>query len=268
MQMAALVAALVLGPSAASAADEVKLLRAVSYDHSTIGQEGNTWQDLYFDVKVKNLAFQKQVFVHIQDPCGGTSWVDVQGAFVQAAGPDGYELWRVTKGIGAFGGKGPFTFVVGYTVNGVTYWDNNNGNNFVVPVNQPLPSNVQGLVLGDPNVLVRAATVASGTFSGEIHLRNIAFSKAVTVVYTTDNWATQHNLSASYAAGPTGNGFEAWSFSTSVGSATSVQFAVSYTVNGQTYWDNNFNMNYTANASGANGAAAPTPTLTTRQQCS
>ena len=39
-------------------------------------------------------------------------------------------------------------------------------------------------------------------------------------------------------------GLEQWYFTLDLGSATTVEYAVSYTVAGVTYWDNNFTRNY------------------------
>ena len=45
---------------------------------------------------------------------------------------------------------------------------------------------------------------------------------------------------------PNAAGFEEWTFGLDVGSATSVEYAIAYTADGQTYWDNNFGDNYTS----------------------
>ena len=48
----------------------------------------------------------------------------------------------------------------------------------------------------------------------------------------------------STAANPNSYGYETWNFKLDVGNATQVEYAISYTANGQTYWDNNYGRNY------------------------
>lgn len=80
------------------------------------------------------------------------------------------------------------------------------------------------------------------TFNGVIEVKNIAYTKAVTVHYIggfTNNWTT---TPASYI-GPSRPGFEYWGFSVGLlGDET--DFAIQYQVSGQTYWDNNNNADY------------------------
>jgi hypothetical protein len=240
---------------------QVQLLRA--RDLAGFGPgEGITSQNLVFDIAVENLAFAKQVIVHMKDPCGGSNWVDVPGSFVEM-GKNNFEIWRAGTTVLSFGGRGPFTFAIKYVVNGNTFWDNNNGANYTLPNSTTgNPQGVFGVVLAnDTNVLLANAT-ASGTFSGDIDLLHLGSSqKTVIVRYTTDNWAHQTDLPASYVAGPNANGVESWHFSTNANSS-SVEFAISYTTLGVTRWDNNFSHNYVATPSGANGAGTAIPVTT------
>ena len=71
--------------------------------------------------------------------------------------------------------------------------------------------------------------------------------KDIKVRYSYDNWTTFKETSAKYNFTER-NGVEIWSFEDNIPSdAEQVKFAISYTVNGKTYWDNNFNENYTMN---------------------
>lgn len=248
--------------TAALNGNNVQLLRARDLAGFGPGQ-GITSQNLVWDIAVKNLGFAKQVFVHLKDPCGSNNWIDVPGSFI---GPsDGtFELWRVGTTVQSFGGRGPFTFAIEYVVNGNVFWDNNNGNNYVLPnTTTGNPQGVFGVVLANgTNVLLSNAT-ASGTFSGTLNLLNLpnGFQKNVFVRYTTNNWATQTDVPATYVAGPNANGVETWSFTTNANSSN-VVFAISYTAAGSTFWDNNFGQNYTATPSGSNGAGTPIPVTT------
>ena len=90
-------------------------------------------------------------------------------------------------------------------------------------------------------------------------LKNLGYAKEVKVHYSYDNWTNVHVANAMFQANrflgysnvtyPNANGVEYWSFYTNSAeaqnsTASEVQFAVSYKVNGVTYWDNNFGQNY------------------------
>lgn len=90
------------------------------------------------------------------------------------------------------------------------------------------------------------------SFSGNIEVENLGYSKNVTVHYSTDN-VTWYDTSAQYA-GPTDSTHEKWNFDISTSALTtdhpelkdltSIRFAIKYEVNGNTYWDNNGGSNY------------------------
>ncbi|WNG40139.1 hypothetical protein F0U61_45495 [Archangium violaceum] len=75
---------------------------------------------------------------------------------------------------------------------------------------------------------------------GIVEVQNIAYAKTVTVRYTAGNnvWT---DAAANYV-GPSTAGKELWSFDIATPNAT--RFALSYTVNGATYWDNNGGQDY------------------------
>lgn len=75
---------------------------------------------------------------------------------------------------------------------------------------------------------------------GIVEVQNLGYQKAINIVYKDTYNGSWNNGSASYA-GPSTNGNELWSFDLPV---AATQFAVSYTVNGQTYWDNNGGADY------------------------
>lgn len=256
-----LVLALVFGCAASLglAANEVRLLKA----ESVVDQHyASNAQSPRFDVVVANLAFQKQVFIHLKT--GSGQWLNVPLSYSRPAN-NGYEVWTGTyynldPATGAI--LPPFDpeFAVKYVVNGQTYWDNNGGANY------HMGRNSGSLLIGSnvyegwyrPN-----AYSLGGNFSGWVTVRNIAFAKNVSVVYTTNNWASTRTANATFASNfwlfapngvrsnapnPGQNGFEEWNYTLNVGSATRVQYAIRYNVvvNGvtRTYWDNNFGRNY------------------------
>lgn len=86
---------------------------------------------------------------------------------------------------------------------------------------------------------------------GYVEVENIAYDKKVTIHYSFDGveWA---DCEAEYYK-PTWGNYEAWKFETptklpSYRGSITVQFAIKYEVNGQTYWDNNNGKNYSIHA--------------------
>ncbi len=76
---------------------------------------------------------------------------------------------------------------------------------------------------------------------GTVEVQNLAYSKAVTVRYYSWSTAKWADAAASYV-GPSSAGKELWSFD--IGTVGATQFAIAYSVNGATYWDNNGGQNY------------------------
>jgi hypothetical protein len=76
-----------------------------------------------------------------------------------------------------------------------------------------------------------------------VDLHNLGYQKQVSIAYTLDNWATVQNAPLTYQAGPTADGLERWGVS--LYPLSTFTFALAYTVNGTTYWDNSFGLNHT-----------------------
>lgn len=254
-----LVGAVALGVAGmqAHAAGEIKLIKENSRSSS---YRGYNWEDGVFQAQVANLAYAKQVAVHVKKTDG--TWYDYPMSFGYSSG-NNREVWTAPfsvsyDGTNTLPDTGPvIEFALKYTVNGVTYWDNNNGANYKV-------------TRGAGTYLAPGVNVAIGNYSpsvtvsygesfwyGNITVRNIAPTKVVKVVYTTDNWATTKTVNATYTAGtwgygysytpqPNVMGFEEWDFRIpDVGPGSTIKYAIAYTVNGVTYWDNNNGINYT-----------------------
>ena len=79
-------------------------------------------------------------------------------------------------------------------------------------------------------------------------MQNYGYNKVVKVRYTTDNWATFKDADLTYYS-TYDDGTEYWSveLDSSVKIDSNFKYAISYTVNGVTYWDNNFGLNYDNN---------------------
>lgn len=238
------------------AAGEVSLLKAESrssYYH------GYSWEDGRFEAQVANLAYAKQVAAHVKKTDG--TWYDYPLSFDHTSGSN-KEVWGANfsityAGVNSLPDTGPvIEFALKYTVNGVTYWDNNGGANYKV-------TRDAGSYLGTGVNIAYSGYSASVPMSygetiwaGHVTVRNIAPVKDVKMVYSTDNWATTKTVAATFSPGswtygysstpnPNTMGFEEWDFRVNAGIGVQIKYAFSYTVNGQTYWDNNFGLNYT-----------------------
>lgn len=231
------------------AAGEVGLLKA----SSVISNYRGYWHMGLFEAQVANLGYAKQVSAYIKKADG--TWVDMPMSYVRSV-TSAKEVWATDFNATTLPDTGSvIEFVIKYQVNGQTYWDNNNAANYKL-------TQGAGTLLGNAvNVYVAnyAANInmyqSSTSWGSHITVRNLAPAKSVNVIYSTDNWVTSKTAiatysstfwSSSYAQIPNPNtmGFEEWNFQLDVGSANQVEYAISYTVNGQTYWDNNFGRNY------------------------
>ncbi len=236
--------------AAKNSSTNVKLLRAWTSNSSSPVQQQYVRR---FTVKVKNLAYQKEVVIHHATNSG--NWVDIPLNYQQSTGKD-EEIWvgEVTPDTQYYGDS----FAVKYIVNGKTYWDNNNGSNYSMPVNI-------GAYLA-PEVEVSVDTHYTRLYGSYFAInvdarRNYGSPGTVEVIYTTDSWATTQRTSLSYQRyfrvgyahyiqSPNQFDIDKWETSVQVGSnVNSIQYAIVYKVNGQEYWDNNYGRNYIINSS-------------------
>ncbi|WP_299219448.1 carbohydrate-binding protein [uncultured Aquimarina sp.] len=232
--------------SAKTSSENVKLLSAWTANRSS---PVHINYQRKFKVKVKNLAYQKEVAIHHATYNG--NWVDIPLTFEQAIEND-EEIWvgEVTPDYEIYSDE----FVVKYTVNGETYWDNNSGKNYSMLVN------VGGYLSPEINVeLNKSFTRPTGSsFAINVNARrNYGAPATVEVVYTTDGWVTKNTVPlayqryfrvgyAHYIMSP--NQFDVDVYDTSIRVAEDVQsidFAIVYKIDGQEYWDNNYGSNYT-----------------------
>ena len=175
-------------------------------------------------IKVKNISYEKNVTVHYKNT-GSDQWCDSPATYVKDLG-DGYEIWEAS--ISNFG---PVVekFCIKYEVNGNTYWDNNNGKD---------DSSYDTLGVAPVHVMRGYYDLQNNI---KVQLKDYAYEKDVKVVYTYDNWATKESTNLSYKE-KTLDGNEIWA--ANIDKRNSIQYYIEYTVNGQTYYDNNFGSNY------------------------
>ena len=238
----------------------VRLLQATAYTSSHYGIPADNFE---LRVLVKDLAYAKEVDLWIKTESG--VWTnDRAGIFVEKSG-NGCEVWNIsaTRAVYPYSYgyelpklAKPYQFAIRYKVNGRTYWDNNNGANYTLGYKdgELLGQGVNVLALYDG--AYRNSYAGTGAFYGQVLVRNLAYDKNVEIVYTTDGWATTKTASCHFVPNnwfpygttvsyPNIQGVERWSFSVDVPlDTTSIEYAVSYRVNGVNYWDNNSGMNY------------------------
>lgn len=187
-------------------------------------------------IGVQNLAFQKKVTVHYTTDNGKT-WADVPATYEkQNLNTDNEEIWKFSTTTVPYGQ--PTTFCIKYEVNGQTFWDNNNGNNYT--------SDAFG------KSIIYTSSYDSYTNNGQKHIYLTASSKystgLVKVRYTEDGWQTYKDLNCRYISGYNSDSTPQWDLDIPVSKSTNhIEFAVVYELNGTEYWDNNFGSNYTAN---------------------
>lgn len=231
----ALVAAALLLPGAARAADEVL------FSYAKVRQTCSSCAEWEGSIEVKNLGYEKQVAIVYQINSG--AWREAPAGY---GGPlaNGYERWpfkvqSVTYGV-------TIRFAVRYRVAGQEFWDNNGGADYFIGGSSP------GFLLGHAAVKLDRASSSSSSagvsLSGWVVVKNLAYAKEVKIVYSLDEWATVQEAFASYnsALAFSGGTSERWDFSLQAPppGTQRIHFAIAYTVNGVTYWDNNGGANY------------------------
>jgi Carbohydrate/starch-binding module (family 21) len=241
----------------------VKLIKAKDVKKLGCSKSGcQAIQTREFVVEVANLAYNKIVAVHQQLSNG--QWEDVN-LYYDTTTLSGTEIWKGTsvKSVFAYNTPTPTQFgekiAVKYVVNGQTYWDNNNNQDYKI-LNTNRQENSSFLYLSNefnifittPNTISLYSNFDLSYLNIAADVRNLGFVKDVKVVYTTNNWLTSSTAPLSFNSIENNNvtiDYELWIASVIIPKTNKVTYALSYTVNGQTYWDNNFGKNYTLTSS-------------------
>eukprot|EP01061_Rhynchopus_euleeides_P015907 TRINITY_DN27029_c0_g1_i1.p1 TRINITY_DN27029_c0_g1~~TRINITY_DN27029_c0_g1_i1.p1 ORF type:complete len:269 (+),score=130.23 TRINITY_DN27029_c0_g1_i1:69-875(+) len=255
-------AALLLCGTAVRAEGEVKLLKA----ESRVNSKNGVYQLISFDVVVKNIAPEKQVWVRYHDIDG---WKNLALGFSKQFN-DEKELWHaearrvVTDVAGRTEIEQPkidLEFAIGYHVAGEEHWDNNCDRNYHVPANSG--------ELITSEVLVDGVRGGRGEGEGspvylelDVLVKNLAYKKDVQVRYTADNWKTSHEAPLEFSLFkyegytavhyPNANNIEYWKLPIPTlldvpATAIEIKFAVRFSPEPftNTCWDNNFGNDYT-----------------------
>lgn len=209
--------------------------------------------------EVANLGYNKKVYVHHK--MADDTWMDFELKYIKAA-DNNTEIWGWENDYSGytsspnnnFGNQ----FVLKYEVNGQTYWDNNAGLNYSMGLSDGmyLQTGLNVSVDTYASYFSNYGNATSSSFNVVADIRNIAYNKIVTVVYTSNNWQTVQtaplNFAQYYSIGngvslisPNVFGTERWIANINLNSMIkNIEYAVSYKVNGIEYWDNNFGNNY------------------------
>ncbi|MCX7921864.1 MAG: CBM21 domain-containing protein [Clostridia bacterium] len=201
-------------------------------------------------VEVENLAYAKNVTVYYSTSDAPDVFKSVPATYVKSTDST-HEAWFYVVFIpyNTYKGHTIVKHYVKYDINGSSYIDDNNGAYY--RLGYGYDPGVPQINLAKSELVLDQASILGNTLSGYIYLKNIDYDKDVKVRYTLDDWATYEEVYATYNSSLYSSGFELWSFSTGVPIGVSgVKFAISYTANGITYWDNNFDRNYTVSAPG------------------
>jgi hypothetical protein len=106
---------------------QVKLMEAKAVPDTALW---GSWDHARFTIAVENLDFQKEVMVHLAD---GREY---PARYVEPLGCH-YEVWECAIPLKQ---RDPnFKFAVRYSVSGQTYWDNNDGQDYVIAPSQRQP---------------------------------------------------------------------------------------------------------------------------------
>lgn len=201
-------------------------------------------------VVVKEDGFNEKVIIHYSY---GGNWEQVKAEFI-GLNQQQQQIWKFeTPEIKPSFHYYKFTseFAINYQKDGKSYWDNNNGENYFLRMtNVPNFSN-RPYILGSLNLLLKQSNYhqykGQANLRGEVIVKNLAYNKDIQIVYTTDNWATKQQVVANYYTNYDNN-LETWGFMIrNLAPDSEIKYRIKYTVNGSTYWDDNFGRDYKIN---------------------
>lgn len=193
-------------------------------------------QSFWVDLDVRDDAYDKRVGIVWTDDAWATHHV-AYAAYERELGGD-REQWGVDVQVGYF--TGPFDeleveYAAFVEIDGVTTWDPANNHHVVTRVTPERPVKlVSSEVSYEPEV--------GGVLAGVVRVYNLAYDKQVTIVYTTDGWATAAEAEATWWRE------NDWRFRIEgLGDEVlpdTVELAIRYRVAGREHWDNNDGFDY------------------------
>ena len=203
-------------------------------------------------IAVKNIAYVKEVNVRYNK--GDGTWGTIPASYVKNNTSDGLEVWSFNSdGIDVF--CSATEFYIEYKVNGNTYYDSNYGNNYTIKPISGYSYIQDGYTFGKQKAVV--TSIAKGSMMGynqsaEVTVRvnsTTATTSSQKVTYNENNYGWQSTTVTSSLNSLADGSSEAVLRLPLIDGdyiPSNLQLAAAYTVNGITYWDNNFGSNYTA----------------------
>jgi len=228
---------------------KVQLLYAAN---TTTEQKGFTKQNLYFLIRVKNLAFAKNIDIVWAGADG--VWHTLPAMFHSMYDED-VEYWNATAAFTSLG-TAPLPrniqFAVRYRVSGKEYWDNNEGLNYFNPVRASLQcgAGTGALNIGFRERLEKGQRHVPVTIAVNTPSR----AKKVSIHWTTDDWrhtnVTPCQLKADLVL-DTGEqivdgGAQIWCARLKIGAAFRLQYSICCETDKDVFWDNNGGRDYVA----------------------
>lgn len=208
----------------AAGQDRVKLHSATPY----FVKYGMTTYEAF--IQTKDNAADQKVYVHY-NYMNGETWLDREAEYFTTLS-DGTKIWKAY--FTTFNAK----YCIKYVADGVTYWDNNNGNDYTA-----------GNAIGSAPIISERMQYQYPYMGYTVKalLQNYAYHKNVFVRYTTDGWKSFNDVPMFYSVSH-GNGTETWTAALPIGrldyTGEDFHYAICYQVNGQEYWANNFGADY------------------------
>jgi hypothetical protein len=210
----------------------------------------------YGFIEVENIAYEKNVVVAYWNS-ETDSWQETSASYVEPTFGN-YEKWyfetpEISENTPYSMWGVSFQLAVRYEVNGQTYWDNNDGQDYLVSYNaSPMPS-APSTAIGRVNILQQWGRLErinnlNNNVSGRLLVKDLAVDKKIDMVWTIDNWETHNRTLCNYIDESSyDNAVEEWSFAfgyMNLPLDAVIEYCFVYEVNGETYWDNNSGQNY------------------------
>jgi hypothetical protein len=237
------------GETTSSDHDMVYLYLAKSKQFNQAGTVSRLYKGF---IEIENAAYVKnvQVFYTVEYNDESSDWEVIDAVYDQDMGYN-KEMWyfETEKYYHEPGDFLNFKMAVRYEVNGEVFWDNNEEENYIL-------GHYENVVFGRSLVMLRYVNAERkpGTapqLVGMVTVKNVAFEKVITIVYTTDGWATADTYDIEFSGLHSDDETESWKFRFDLPEdSETVEFAISYTVDGFTTWDNNFLRNYSVHVPG------------------
>lgn len=181
---------------------------------------------------IEKLGFTKSLIIHYT--YDHKSWFTFHATFLTAT-KDNHEVWYFKTP--ATYSHSSCSFALCYKVNDKEYWDNNLNMNYSLKWYSPTK------ILQNCAIVLDKAFKNSNTFYGNILIKKLAYHNQIKVCYSLDKWETSTEVDAVYSC-QFSNSLENWIFSVPLSFSCEIRFIVYYIVNGTTYFDNNFGMDY------------------------